>query len=189
MATPSAMARAPEAGLDLSQEAVVEITNESGPLLADILTLYLPEEPPEKSPHTVINRTFLTAHLLTGGTAQAESAMMEAIASWHPDQSQTKLCELVLHAALRVGGEGAQSNANDTGRASGALPVELQNVLCLSPQLRQCYVLRILVGMPRKVCARLLLMAEQRVDHFTWAALRQLPFLSGSSAVHAEYLA
>jgi DNA-directed RNA polymerase specialized sigma24 family protein len=119
------------------------------------------------------SRAFLAAHLLTGSAEQAESAVMEAVDSWDPDDdSEEALFERVLNIALR----GPISDAPDS--PASFLPPELQAVLRLSPQLRRCFVLRILAGLSRQVSARLLRVDCRRVDQYTSAAIKVLPFLT-----------
>jgi len=136
-----------------------------------------------------LNRAFLAAHLLTGGSERAECAVMEAIASWSPDQSDDELFEQVLRAAVRGTVGDGQSFPNRVDLPGAALPAELQAVLRLAPQLRQCYVLRVLAGLPRQSCASLLHLSAQQVDQYTCAALECLPFLGAPSSAATEYLA
>lgn len=55
-----------------------------------------------------------------------------------------------------------------------ALPAELLRVLRLSPRLRKCFVLRILMEMPRHYCAGLLQMDAGQVDANSRQAAREL---------------
>jgi len=135
---------------------------------------------------SVIDRAFLAAHLLTGSLEQAESAVLGAIASWAPGGSEDELLEHVLHAAVRRGGSG-QSSASDAPEA--ALPAALQAVLRLAILPRHCYVLRVLVGLPRQVCASLLRLSFERLDYFTCTALKGLPLLAEPRAAGTEYSA
>jgi DNA-directed RNA polymerase specialized sigma24 family protein len=131
----------------------------------------------------VTSRAFLAAHLLTANAEQAESAVMEAIASWDPDDDcEEALFERVLNIALR----GQPSDVPDS--PASFLPAELQAVVHLSPQLRRCFVLRILVGLSRQACARLLHWESRQVDQYTSAALKVLPFLTGRPNAEVEYL-
>jgi hypothetical protein len=102
--------------------------------------------------HAGINRAFLAAYLLTGGAEQAERAMMEAIALWSPGQSDNELFELVLPAAVEGTAGDVEEIPNGADSPDTPLPAELQAVLRLAPQLRQCYVWRVLVGLPRLAC-------------------------------------
>jgi hypothetical protein len=55
-----------------------------------------------------------------------------------------------------------------------ALPVELLRVLRLSPRIRQCFVLRFLMAMPRQYCADLLRIDAEEVDANSCLAAQQL---------------
>jgi hypothetical protein len=126
-----------------------------------------------------IGRAFLAAHLLTASTEQAESAVVEAMDSWDPDDdSDEVLFQQVFRTALQADVEGVPSSWNDP---ASMLPIELKAVLRLAPQLRRCYVLRMLVGLSRQTCARLLHLHSREVDHYTREALQRLPFLDERS--------
>ncbi len=127
-----------------------------------------------------MSRTFLVAYLLTGSATRAESAVLKAIASWGADRSESELFEQTIRAALQAEGEQGQPTGDDKAPKSARLAGELQAVLRLSSPLRHCYVLRVLVGMPRQACSRLLDLTMQCVDHYTYAALRGLPSLAAS---------
>jgi len=51
-----------------------------------------------------------------------------------------------------------------------ALPAELENVMRLPPEFRHCFVLGILMGIKRPVCAELLQLNEGQVCARTCAA-------------------
>lgn len=140
--------------------------------------------------HVGIDRAFLAAHLLTGSAEQAERAMMEAIALWGPDQSDNELFEQVLLAAVRGTVEDVHSIANKVDLPGADFPAELQAVLRLAPKLRQCYVLRVLVRLPREACASLLHLSSHQVDQYMCAALKCLPVLATPlCAAAAQYAA
>jgi hypothetical protein len=122
-----------------------------------------------------INRIFLAAYLITGSAAQAEHAMLEAIDSWSADRSESDLLEQTIRAALQPKDEQAQPAGNRADPECGRLAGELQAVVRLSPQLRHCFVLRVLVGMSRQACSQLLDLTRQGVDQHTCAAMRSLP--------------
>jgi hypothetical protein len=117
----------------------------------------------------LIGRAFLAAHLLTGNIEQAESATMRAIESWNAEEeSEEVLFQNVVNTAVR-------SPVRFEPEAAGPhLPAELRAVLSLAPQLRRCFVLRILERLPSQVCARLLHLHADDVDRCTCAALRCL---------------
>jgi len=98
--------------------------------------------------HT-IGRVFLTAHLMTANIEQAERAVCEAIDSFDPDRvTEEDLLRDAIRAVVRgVAGQTYPLFSNHRNWNGWALPDELQAVLNLSPDIRQCYVLRILAGL------------------------------------------
>ena len=123
----------------------------------------------------IVGRAFLTAHLLTGNMDQAESATMAAIDSWNPDdETEEVLFEKALAMAARARIKPASSYWNEPDVAGSCLPVELQRVLRLARPLRRCFVLRVLVGLPPRVCAKLLRSDSRRVDQYSCDASRYL---------------
>ena len=115
----------------------------------------------------LLDRALLTAHLLTGSLQQAEKAALDAVDSWNPgEEPEEVLFQNVLDAAAR-----APSNPDSS---SSHLPDELKAVLRLTPQLRRCFVLRILAGLPEQACARLLCLHSDLVETYTCDALQCL---------------
>jgi len=95
----------------------------------------------------LIDRAFLSARLLTGNIRQAEEATREAIESWNPEsEPEETLFQKVLDAAAR------QHSEQDEAGSEASLPNELKVVLRLAPQLRRCFVLHILAGLPTQLC-------------------------------------
>jgi hypothetical protein len=120
----------------------------------------------------LIDRALLTAHLLTGSLQQGEKATLEAIESWNPgEEPEEVLFQNVLNAAARAQ---AEPSPNNFDSSDSYLPNDLIAVFRLAPQLRRCFVLRILVGLPANMCARLLHLQAGQVDEYTCAALQCL---------------
>lgn len=124
---------------------------------------------------STINRAFLAARLLTGSLTQAETAVLEGVDAWDPDEeTQDELFQLVVRAALRAPVE-SEPDESDISPA-------LRRVLRLAPGLRKAFVLRLLVGLSRKACAALLGLSSTQLDDYTCAAAKHLAFLSRESA-------
>jgi len=120
-----------------------------------------------------IVRAFLSAHLLTGSAELAEEAVSEAVERWNPcGETEDVLFLGALRAAVRnrAGYESRQPDCAGAFR----LPEELRAVLSLDPQVRCCFVLRLLAGLSRQDCARLLHVTAREVDRSTCAALKNL---------------
>ena len=125
-----------------------------------------------------VNRTFVTAYLLTGRIDLAERATLEAIDAWKPDtESGEALFRHGVTSALRNGRRRDASDLNRTRHDAthSCLPAELQAVLDLRPALRQSFVLRLLVGLSRGECAGLLGSSAEGVERAARMATKILP--------------
>jgi hypothetical protein len=115
-----------------------------------------------------VERAFLTARLLTASVGRAENAILGAIQSWYPDDGLEDLFERAMDAAVshEIDWGAAEREPDDEG-----LPPELRRVLSLPDEIRRCYVLRVLAGMPAEACAGMLRLHAHVVDELTSAAL------------------
>jgi hypothetical protein len=117
-------------------------------------------------------RALLTAYLLTGCIHQAERAMYCALDSFDPDRdTKETLFRQVLRAAIHPAEPVRRPVIKERGPL---LPGELEAVLNLSSEQRQCFVLRWLVGMSERDCARLLRLHGGKVCEHTCAAMQAL---------------
>src|SRR5882724_6541311 len=134
----------------------------------------------------LISRAFFPALLLSGDSHVAEAAVVEAIECVDLDQGDED--QFLLHTirwVLRQ--QGRSSLAADTRDAACFLPPELQRVLRLPPAFRRSFVLRVLLAMPREVCAILLHLDARQVDAATCAAVQQLARMTSPYfGVHVE---
>ena len=102
----------------------------------------------------VLNKAFLIALLLAGSVERAEAAVKEGIRQL---DDRVDLLETAMIAAIGA-------SADTGGSAQALLPDELRRVLDLPEVSRHCYVLRLLMGLQRVYCARILRMEAVRVD-------------------------
>jgi hypothetical protein len=126
-----------------------------------------------------IENAFIVGLLLTGKIEQAERAIVDSIhcreredacgqrvfrrvIQWAVDPQEQRSCRVIDQASVRI------------------LPFELGCVLHLPPDLRHCYVLRILVGLSREVCAWLLHTDVEQISQRTQSAV------NGLAEVHAS---
>jgi hypothetical protein len=70
----------------------------------------------------------------------------------------------------------------ELNHALSILPFELRCVLALPQDIRHCFVMRILLGLPREVCAWLLHIDIPQVNHRTQAAVLELADLHGKGS-------
>jgi hypothetical protein len=130
-----------------------------------------------------LERIFVTALLLTGSAAKAESSILEGIEAL-PDgvASENAILRATLNAALAsqspVRLEGLEANLT-----AMHLPVELRRVLLLPETLRRSFVLRTLVGLPLSECSRLLSRDACKVEQDIASAAIEL---SGGNFLHTK---
>ena len=124
---------------------------------------------------SALEMAFRTALLLTGNTKTAEAAVMDGIGACEDLSGCGLLIEAVRSTIRRRTKSAAATDALDL------LPPELRRLYMLQPLSRDCFVLRILVGLSSEVCAELLDIAITEFEDAVCAALNQLPLLLSKS--------
>jgi hypothetical protein len=119
-----------------------------------------------------VSRIFVAAYLLTGSAKQAEALSTESIRKLDIDATRDRRLSWKAVAAAIT--RGTLEAKQTTGERPLPLPVELLRVLRLSARLRQSYVLRVLMAMPRHYCAGLLRIAAEQVDANCYLAAQEL---------------
>ncbi|MDQ2945579.1 MAG: hypothetical protein M3Y27_06500 [Acidobacteriota bacterium] len=105
-------------------------------------------------------QSFWTALLLTSSPSKAEQAVIHGIQSlkgsvvWEGDLLQATVTAALLERDNR------RQRPEDLADATKLLPFELGRVLRLPSNLRHCFILRTLAGLPVATCARLLSFGE-----------------------------
>src|ERR1700680_1347482 len=95
-----------------------------------------------------LTTAYRAAILLTGSARPAEGAVLRAIESMDIDAATSEeLLRLTVIASMKIMASAEQPKISASGEP--LLPVELQNVLQLPNRLRQSFVLRVLLAMPR----------------------------------------
>jgi len=122
-----------------------------------------------------VEMAFRAALLLTGATRTAEAAVMHGIGACKDLSQRGFLIESVRSAIMR-------RTKPDGPYEVELLPPELRRLFMLQPLLRDCFVLRILVGLSPEFCAELLDISIPEFGDAVHAALNQLPLLSSCKA-------
>jgi hypothetical protein len=131
-----------------------------------------------------LRKSFIAALLVTGSVKRAEAAVFESISRLHPDDASGKaLLWGAVEASIPSGGEVMESQPDELDGALSILPFELQCVLYLAADLRYCFVCRVLVDLPREVCATLLHLEPCELDERTCTAVQRLANIAGNKAV------
>jgi len=119
-----------------------------------------------------LSRAFVAAYLRTCSARQAEAAVSESIQRLDIDATRAGLLSWKAIAAATLRADPIAGHTFD--EAPVALPIELLRVARLSPLIRQCFVLRVLMAMPRNYCAGLLRMDAEQVDINSCLAAQEL---------------
>jgi hypothetical protein len=130
-----------------------------------------------------LSRMFVAAYLLTGSPIQAEAVVLESIRKLDIQATRDGCLSWKAIAGAIVRGDCDSEPASEETPAT-PLPVELARVLRLSPRLRQCFVLRILMAMPRHYCAGLLRIDAEQVDADSCQAARELANMVAAEAAN-----
>ena len=126
--------------------------------------------------YETLENAFIAGLLLTGSVERAETAILESVRISCPDDLFSEaLFRRTVHYSIEPQNEVQAEQQKELDRAASILPFELRCVLNLPRNLRYCYVLRILVGLSREVCAWLLHLEPSQVDQRTCAAMLELP--------------
>jgi hypothetical protein len=129
----------------------------------------------ETQPPLVMGRVLTAAVLLFGDLTQAEDAVADAILSLDTDDFETEaflMCVLIL--SIQRSRNSSKRSIRKTGEISVTLPAELQNVLNLSLKLRHCFVLRVLLGLPKETCGQMLQVDDDELEKSVSSAAVEL---------------
>ena len=121
----------------------------------------MPPDLNKRDINEAVQRMFLAAFLLTGSAAGAEYVVQESISN--ADGANVS-CEAAFQAMLlaAVATRPARFQQQETELLS--LPAELRGVLLLPPELRQSFVLRLLLGLSVSQCSKMLSLDARQVE-------------------------
>jgi hypothetical protein len=118
-----------------------------------------------------LNSACCTALLLGCDTAATEAAVLDGIGA----------CQEISHRSLQIEAVRAtlrrRARFADAADAVQLLPCDLLRLFRLQPRSRDCFVLRILLGLSPEVCTGLLNISVAEFDDAYYAALNQLPLV------------
>jgi len=117
----------------------------------------------------MFEEAFRAALLLTCTLERAEAAVLEGIESLCDLPGESILMETVKSALHQNA-----TSEDQSGAALSHLPPELRRVGRLPRDMRQCFVLRILLGHDRKTCAQLQHVSPDESDLLLRIAVRRL---------------
>jgi hypothetical protein len=120
-----------------------------------------------------LGRAFTATLLLTASVAQAEASVLAGVEA----MNQLRVSDEALFLesiTASIAMELREDRENDHGGASSLLPPQLRAVLRLPRELRRGFVLRLLFGLPREICASILRTCPSRVDEILLDAAEAL---------------
>ncbi len=127
-----------------------------------------------------MGKVLAAAVLLSGDVTQAEDAVADAILSLETDDFETEAfltCVVIL--SIQRSRNSSKRWIRKTSEISVALPAELQNILSLSSKLRHCFVLRVVLGLPKETCRQMLQVDDNELEQSLCSATTQLATMGG----------
>jgi hypothetical protein len=112
----------------------------------------------------VLHKIFTAALLLTGSAARAERAVVEAIETLMDHVSASSIFQATIRIAVSPQIIGGAELSGEQELPASWLPLELQRVLLLPRDDRHAFVLRLLLGLSRNQCSRLLHVEDGELD-------------------------
>lgn len=136
-----------------------------------------------------LNRSFLSAYLLTKNAAEAEKAVLDAIENWdiekHDEQQFLEFTPRVVASQMEVV---TSTEPCEGSKLDICIPVELRHVMELPADLRRCFVLRTLVGISAQICAETLLLTVSQVQGANCEAMHALAVLDRKTNLRGSKL-
>ena len=126
-----------------------------------------------------LDRAFRAAFMLTGSTQAAEHAVLDGIAATEFDSVADDIFFLETIKAV------IQRRPDSTRQSepqSSCLPLELRRLFLCAPISRDCFVLRILLGLTPRTCSAILQLTIEEAHQTLCAALEALPFLEAGNS-------
>jgi hypothetical protein len=119
--------------------------------------------------------------LLTGSTEIAENAVLDGIAAFEfgyivDDVLLVETVKSAIHRRAAFSGQSAKAH----------LPLELRRLFLLAPISRDCFILRVLLGITAGSCSNILRLGVEEIEEVLCAALQELPLLEACSSTQPE---
>lgn len=129
----------------------------------------------------MLDRAFLAALLITGNMDAAEDAVLDGIAAVDGTMSSD-----LLPAMLKSAIERGQHRSGEIEDIVPSLPLELRRILLLNPDVRACFVVRVLLGMPSETCSEVLRIPKPELGRSVSDAMQQLAVLESTIRTGCE---
>ena len=126
-----------------------------------------------------LDGAFRAALMLTGSTHAAEHAVLGGIAA---TEFESVLGDVFLLETVKAAIQRRPDSARQSQQPPSGLPLELRRLFLLEPTPRDCFVLRILLGLTPRACSGILQLTIEEVHQTLCAALKALPFLEAGNS-------
>src|SRR5882724_7500322 len=126
-----------------------------------------------------LDGAFRAAFMLTGSTQAAERAVFDGIAATEFD---SVVDDVFLLETVKAAIQRRPDSAHQSQQPPSCLPLELRRLFLLAPISRDCFVLRILLGLTPRTCSARLQLTIEELHQTLCAALEALPFLEAGNS-------
>ena len=130
-----------------------------------------------------LDGAFCAAFMLTGSMQAAELAVLNGIAATECYGSGD---DTLLLGTIKAAIQRRADSPHPSHQRCAHLPLELRRLFLLAPISRDCFVLRILLGIPVGICSRILHRRVEEIEEVLCAALQDLARLEARSRAVAK---
>jgi hypothetical protein len=132
-----------------------------------------------------LDGAFRAAFMLTGSTQAAERAVFDGIAATEFD---SVVDDVFLLETVKAAIQRRPDSTHQSQQPPSCLPLELRRLFLLAPISRDCFVLRILLGLTPRTCSRILHLTIEEAHQTLCAALEALPFLEAGNSSGTRFI-
>jgi len=129
-----------------------------------------------------LDRAFCAAFMLTGNMQAAELAVLNGIAATECYRAGD---DVFLFETVKAAIQGRPDSLHQSQQPPAHLPLELRRLFQLTPISRDCFVLRILLGMAVETCSRILHRRIEEIEDVLCVTLQELPRLEARTKAAA----
>ena len=129
-----------------------------------------------------LDGAFRAAFMLTGSMQAAEHAVLNGIAAI---ECYSAGDDAFLFETVRAAIQRRPDSPHQSHQRCAQLPLELRRLFLLTPISRDCFVLRILLGIAVGTCSRILHRRVEEIEDVLCAALQELPGTDERSLINS----
>ena len=130
-----------------------------------------------------LDRAFCAAFMLTGNMQAAESAVLNGIAATECYRAGD---DTLVFETVKAAIQGRPDSLHQSQQPPAHFPLELRRLFLLTPISRDCFVLRILLGMALGTCSGILHRRIEEIEDMLCVTIQELPRLEAHSRASAK---